>query len=82
MVSVRLPKEVEHKLDQLSQQEKRSKSDIIKDALEEYLGKIEKTQQPYILGEDLFGKYGSGSGELSREYKRLVREKIHAKKPD
>lgn len=40
---------------------------------------IEKTKQPYKLGEDLFGKYGSGDGTLSKDYKKKVREKIREK---
>ena len=82
MVSVRLPRGMEQKLERLSAKGKISKSEIIKEALEEYLNKLEQAEQPYILGEELFGKYGSGSGVLSRDYKKLVRGKIHAKSPD
>ncbi|MBS4031457.1 MAG: ribbon-helix-helix protein, CopG family [Clostridiales bacterium] len=80
MVSVRLPGELEQRLEQRSLQDNMTKSDIIKEALQEYLDKRERTDSPYLLGEDLFGKYGSGIGSLSFDYKKHVREKIHAKK--
>jgi len=82
MTSVRLPQELEKKLEELSTREGKNKSTLIKEALEEYIIKKEQSQQPYMLGKDLFGNYGSGSGNLSQEYKKIVREKIHAKKPD
>jgi hypothetical protein len=31
------------------------------------------------LGQDLFGKYGSGQGNLAKDRKKILREKIHAK---
>lgn len=82
MISLRLPLELEKKLEEFSVKEQMTKSDIIREALQEYMDKREREKHPYLLGEDLFGKYGSGSGSLSTQYKRTVREKIHAKKPD
>lgn len=82
MVSVRLPDEMEQRLEQLSVREKTTKTEIIREALQEYLDKKDRAESPYIMGEDLFGKYGSGIGSLSCNYKKNVREKIHAKKSD
>jgi RHH-type rel operon transcriptional repressor/antitoxin RelB len=41
MVTLRLPKELEEKLDQLAKKEERSKTYIIRKALEEYLADYE-----------------------------------------
>lgn len=79
MISIRLPEELEKKLASLSASKGVTKSDIVKKALEEYFEWHEKTRHPYALGKDLFGKYGSGVGALSRDYKKRVKEKIHAK---
>ena len=79
MISVRLSKELEDKMDLLSKQENITKSDIIKEALEEYLTKQEKKMKPYDLGEKLFGKHGSRKGNLSETYKKKVRDKINEK---
>ncbi|MEJ6952600.1 ribbon-helix-helix protein, CopG family [Natronospora cellulosivora (SeqCode)] len=79
MISVRLSKELEEKLELLSKQENVTKSDIIKEALNEYIIGHEKKRNPYDLGEELFGKHGSGKGDLSKSYKKKVREKINEK---
>ena len=79
MLSVRLPKELEEKIELLSEQENTTKSDIVKQALEKYIDKKEKQAQPYDLGKELFGKYGSGKGDLSTSYKQEVRKKINEK---
>ena len=79
MISLRLPKELEDKLEALSKKEQVTKSDVIREALEKYLVDYENKNKPYELGEDLFGKYGSGDGNLSREYKKRIKEKLHEK---
>lgn len=79
MISVRLPKEMEDKIERLSKQENMTKSDIVKEALSKYITEHENKSNPYELGEELFGKHGSGKGDLSRVYKKKVREKINEK---
>lgn len=82
MLNIRLPRELEAKLDLIAKQEKITKSTIVREALQEYILDYEKTRHPYELGIDLFGKYGSGTRTLSTEYKKKVKEKIHAKLSD
>lgn len=79
MASFRLPRELEEKLASVCAREGVTKSEMIREALKEYLARRENSESPYELGKDLFGKYGSGVGNLSTEYKKRVREKIHAK---
>jgi len=79
MISLRLPKDLEEKLELLSKREQMTKSDVIREAIEKYLVDVEKAKHPYELGKELFGKYGSGNGRLSVEYKKKVREKINEK---
>ncbi len=80
MISIRLSKELEEKLELLSKQESMTKSDIVKEALSKYIADYEKKRKPYELGEELFDQYGSGKGDLSKSYKKKVREKIYEKK--
>ena len=80
MTSIRLPKEYEKKMEQIVRQEKTSKSIIIKDAFAQFFKNYEKAVSPYGLGKDLFGNFGSGQGNLSKDYKRLLRDRIHAKR--
>jgi predicted DNA-binding protein len=79
MTSVRLPKELQEKLAAVAEREKLAKSDLIKEALEKYLAGDELKARPFALGEELFGKYGSGTGDRSGAYKQKVRAKISAK---
>jgi len=79
MTSIRLPADVEIKLAEIAKSEKRTKSDIIKEALNSYLKSYSIRSYPYDLGKDLFGSYGSGQSNLSTDYKRLIKEKMHAK---
>jgi predicted DNA-binding protein len=79
MTTVRLPLEYEQKLDSLSFLKKKSKTEIIKEALDIFFHQEESQIDSYKLGEDYFGKYGSGDGSLSVTYKKRLKEKIHAK---
>lgn len=79
MISVRLSKEMEDKIESISKQENITKSDVVKEALEKYITENEKKMKPYELGKDLFGRNGSGKGDLSETYKKKVRDKINEK---
>ena len=79
MVSVRLYEEYNQKLDKISEIENKSKSEIIKIALYQYFKNYENDKSPYELGKDLFGKRGSEKGNLSKDYKKILKEKINEK---
>ena len=82
MISVRLSKDDEKKLYEISENEDMTKSDIVKDALERYFTEYDKKASPYNVGRDLFGKYGSGQKDSSTKYKQNVRQKINEKMSD
>ncbi len=77
MTTVRLPDDIERKLATLSRAKKKSKSELIKEALEQFLHNEGNEKDSYELGKDYFGQYGSGKGDLSINYKRLLKEKIN-----
>jgi len=79
MTTVRLPIDVEQRLEILARQRHTSKSDLIKEALEILFFKSESEKDSFSLGEDYFGKYGSGDGSLSTTYKTKMKDKINAK---
>lgn len=79
MTSIRLPQALEDKLEKISQFENTSKSDIIKSALIKYFAEYNIEKTPYDLGKNLFGKYGSGQGNLSKDYKKKLKEKMNDK---
>lgn len=77
MTTVRLPVEYEQKLDSYAKLKDKSKSDIIKDALDIFFYQEESEKDSYELGEPYFGQYGSGDGSLSVTYKTKIKEKIN-----
>ena len=80
MTTVRLPDDIEKKLAILSHTKKKSKSELIKEALEQFFHQQGNEKDSYELGKEYFGQYGSGKGNLSVEYKKLIKEKINAKR--
>ena len=79
MTSIRLPVDLERKILQISKQEHQSKSNIIKSAIMAYVQKYYSSSNPYELGKDLFGQYSSKKGNLSANYKTILKKKLHEK---
>jgi len=79
MISLRLPDELANKLNQVSKTEKITKSEVIKRALKIYFEKYRNDHSSYDLGKDLFGEYGSGDGNLSVNYKIILKDKLREK---
>ncbi len=79
MRSIRLPDDIERRLQELSEQENRSKSDLIKEAIETYLADRDTALTPFEAGRHLFGRYGSEEADLNKTTKERIKEKIRAK---
>lgn len=79
MTTVRLPIELEQKLERFSKINHTSKTDIIKKALENFFSREETQQDSYEIGEHYFGKHGSGDGSLSATYKSKLKNKLKDK---
>ena len=79
MISLRLTSDLEDKLNKISKNENISKSEIIKRALILFFKEYQKKHNPYDLGKDLFGQYGSGIGNLSKNYKKIIKDKLNEK---
>jgi len=79
MVTVRLPDQMEAQLQALSEMQNSTKTDIIRSALAEYLEKHLREKNPFELGKDLFGRYGSGDTDRSVSYKARVKKILNEK---
>jgi len=79
MLSLRLPKKLENRLNQVSKKEDRTKSDIVKSLLEEYLEQYESPKNAYQLGRAYFGKIQSGRADGSTNYKSIIKSRIAEK---
>ena len=77
MLSIRLPDEIEQKLNAAAKTKKLSKSELVKKALTAFF--LNEEQSSYDIGKKYFGKRGSGKGNLSVTYKKVLREKLNDK---
>jgi Arc/MetJ-type ribon-helix-helix transcriptional regulator len=80
MTTVRLPYDIEEKLDAAAKAQNRPKSDFVREALNLYFSQAENEKSSWEVGEPYFGKYGSGDGNLSVDYKNRLKDKIRAKR--
>ncbi len=74
-ISIHIDKALEKTLRQQLLQYGRPLSEFIR----EKLSREETAPNPYELGKDLFGRYGSGRDDLSTNRKALLQEKLRAK---
>lgn len=79
MLTVRIDKNLEQRLQAQAEFENAPKSDIVKRAINEYLNQHSLVKTPYELGVGLFGGAGSGRSDLSRNYKQLLSDSLNEK---
>lgn len=79
-ISLRLDEQLQRELERAARAAGVSKSEVIRRSLQEFLARSNTQRTPWELGQHLFGRYGSGRSDLSSNRKRLVREKVHARK--
>ena len=79
MITLRLDQKLEQQIITTAKNLGVTKSELIRKSINEYLRKLEQPSA-WDLGEDLFGKYSSGLGNLSSDRKELIRSKIKAKR--
>ncbi len=79
MFSIRLPDELDDQVNQIAEEEQTSKSQVVKEALVQYITDYFSQVSAYEAGKDFFGRHGSGQNNLSTNYKNLIRGKIRAK---
>ena len=79
MLTVRLPQELEQEIDRLATEERTTKTQIVRDALEQYLQVRQTHPSSYETGVSLFGRYSSGRSDGSTTYKQRVKSRIREK---
>ena len=79
MLTVRLPTALEQEIERLAEAERKTKSQVVKEALIGYLESKKKTHSPFALGADLFGRFESADSDLSQTYKHRLRERLGKK---
>lgn len=79
MLSIHLSPDYEKKIEQIAYTEKTPKDEMIKIVLHKFVDDYFDKPTPYELGKDLFGKAGSGKGNLSCSHKNRLKEKLREK---
>ena len=79
MITLRLDQKLEQQVNNTAKYLGLTKSELIRKSIKEYLCKL-KQPDAWEIGEDLFGKYSSGLGNLSSDRKELVKSKVRAKR--
>ena len=79
MITVRLEPQLELTVNTLAQQMGISKSEFIRNSITTFIEGLKKPS-PWALGNEVFGKYASGQGNLSADRKELMKEIIEAKR--
>ena len=79
MLTVRLPVDLETEIERLASTEKKTKSEIIKAALREYIASRRKCTSSFEIGRDLFGIASSDESDRSQTFKKRVKDKLSEK---
>ncbi|MDH5718885.1 MAG: ribbon-helix-helix domain-containing protein [Spirochaetia bacterium] len=77
--SIRLPKDIEAKLESIANELHISKSQIIKNSLKEYFTKHYSDKTSYELGKEFFGKYSLDITDLSKNRKNYIKNYLNEK---
>ncbi len=78
MISLRLTRKLERRISEAAEAEGISRSELVRKSIREYLSKRDK-QMAWELGKDLFGRYDLENTDLSRDRKRIIRQRIKKK---
>jgi hypothetical protein len=78
-LTVRLPPRVEEELKRYCVTRRLTKSQVVKEALEQLLARSADAPTPYELGAKGFGADTTGPRDVARNTKRLLRERFGAK---
>jgi RHH-type transcriptional regulator, rel operon repressor / antitoxin RelB len=82
MISLRLPSELEEKLDEISSIENKTKTDIVKESLHLYMQSRQSEVSPYNLAQKYFGHSVPDSADSSVNHSEIIRNKIRKKHND
>ncbi|MBN1864784.1 MAG: ribbon-helix-helix protein, CopG family [Victivallales bacterium] len=78
MITLRMDKKLEEKLEIAARAKSLTKSEIIRQSLVEYLS-LHSPENAHKIGEKVFGKYGSGKNNLSVDSEKMLRDKFKKK---
>ena len=78
MISLRLPSDLEKKLDIYAKSHGKNRSEVIKESINEFL-KVHIDESPFSLGEELFGVESDSPKDLSAKRKTYLKDILEKK---
>jgi len=79
-ISLRLDEHLERELNKYARQVGKPKSELVRNLIADFINKKAHRLSPWELGKEVFGREGSGRGNLAQDRKAILKEKLHAKK--
>ena len=79
-ISLRLDEQLSRKIAMAAKAHGVSKSELIRNCLDDYLVRQQQQASAWELGKELFGCFRSGRSDLSARAKEIVKERIHARR--
>ena len=78
-ISLRLDDGLERKLNRHARLMRRTKSELIRGLISDFVEERADELTPWELGKEVFGREGSNRGNLSVDRKSILKEKLRAK---
>ena len=79
-ITIRLEPELQEALDRMAQTQGLTRSELVRECLQRYCQEQERRPTPWELGAERFGRFTSGRRDLSANRKKILSEKLHARK--
>jgi len=79
MITLRLDEHMEQELNRLAAQMGTNRSVLIRKSIQQFIDQ-QKQVSAWELGQDLFGKHASGQGNLAKDRKALLKQKLTQKR--
>jgi len=79
-LSLRLESKLERELNNRAKMVGITKSELVRNLIVDFIDRESKKSTPWELGKNVFGREGSGCGNISVDRKSILKEKLNAKK--
>ncbi len=79
-ITIRLDPKLQNELDRYAEREGMTRSEFVRECIQEYLVEKKRRKTAWDLGSHIFGKHASGRSDLSTNRKAILKEKLRARK--
>lgn len=78
-IAIRLDPKLQKDLDLYAQREGMTRSEFVRECIQEYLVQKKERATAWELGKDLFGKHASDRSDRASNRKQILREQLRAR---